>query len=152
VVGLGSGIQVSQLGKDIVMARGGGRAILPAEGAQNGAQPWRSDGTGPGTVPLIATPTPSGSGYVQPLLGVAGTHGYYAVYNGTDFRVVVTDGTVAGTHVLTDASPIDQNSVPGAGTPGAQVVAGDDTLAFLYIYHQDASGNTKHLYAYSPES
>jgi ELWxxDGT repeat protein len=32
------------------------------------------------------------------------------------------------------------------------VVAGDDTLAFLYIYHQDASGNTKHLYAYSPQS
>ena len=152
VVGLGSGVQFSQLGQNIVMTRVGDRAIFQAESAQNGPQLWSSDGTAQGTVPLIATPTPSGSGYVQPLLGVAGTHGYYAVYTGTDLRVVVTDGTVAGTHVLTDASPIDQNSVPGAGTPGAQVVAGDDTLAFLYIYHQDASGNTKHLYAYSPES
>jgi ELWxxDGT repeat protein len=152
VVGLGSGVQFSQLGQNIVMTRVGDRAIFQAENAQNGPQLWSSDGTAQATVPLIATPTPSGSGYVQPLLGVAGTHGYYAVYNGTDFRVVVTDGTVAGTHVLTDAGPIDQNSVPGASTPGAQVVAGDDTLTFLYIYHQDASGNTKHLYAYSPKS
>jgi ELWxxDGT repeat protein len=31
-------------------------------------------------------------------------------------------------------------------------MAGDDTLTFLYTYHLDASGNTKHLYAYSPQS
>lgn len=152
VVGLGAGVQFSQLGQNIVMTRVGDRAIFQGENAQNGPQLWSSDGTAQGTVPLIATPTPSGSGFVPPLLGVAGTHGYYAVYNGTDFRVVVTDGTVAGTHVLTNAGPIDPNSVPGAATPGAQVVAGDDTLAFLYIYHLDASGNTKHLYAYSPQS
>jgi len=48
-----------------------------------------------------------------------------------------------GTHVLTDAGPIDQNSVPGA-LPWCSVVAGDDTLAFLYIYHK-CIGNTKHL-------
>jgi ELWxxDGT repeat protein len=146
VTNMGQGVQFSQLGQNIVMTRVGDRAIFQSENAQNGAQLWSSDGTAPGTVPLIATPTPSGSGYSQPLLGVAGTHGYYAVYNGTEFQVVVTDGTVAGTHVLTDAGQIDQNGI------SATQVAGDDSLAFIYTYHLDASGNLKHLYAYSPQS
>jgi ELWxxDGT repeat protein len=146
VTNVGQGVQFSQLGQDIVMTRVGDRALFQSESTQNGPQLWSSDGTAPGTVPLIATPTPSGSGYSQPLLGVVGTHGYYAVYNGTEFQVVVTDGTVAGTHVLTDAGPIDQNGI------GDTQVAGDDTLAFIYTYHVDASGNLKHLYAYSPQS
>jgi ELWxxDGT repeat protein len=151
VLGLGTGVQISQLGQDIVMTRVGSRAIFQAESAEFGPQLWGSDGTAAGTASLIATPG-GGYGYVQPLLGVAGTHAYYAVYNGTDFRVVATDGTAAGTHVLTGAGPIDPNSVPGASVPGAQVVAGDDTVTFLYIYHLDSSGNSKHLYAYSPAS
>ncbi|MBS0377450.1 MAG: cadherin-like domain-containing protein [Proteobacteria bacterium] len=152
VAGLGTGVQFSQLGQDIVMTRVGNHAVFQAENTQIGPQLWGSDGTAQGTVPLIATPLPAASGAVQPLLGVAGTHGYYAVYNGTDFRVVVTDGTVAGTHVLTAAGPIDENSLPGDSDGGSQVVAGDDTLAFLYIYHFDAAGNSKHLYAYSPQT
>lgn len=148
VANLGQGVQFSQLGQDIPMTRVGNRALFQAENAQIGPQLWSSDGTAAETLPLIATPLPSGSGSVQPLLGVAGTHGYYAVYNGTDFRVVVTDGTVAGTHVLTDAGPVDVSG----GIPDVQV-AGDDTQAFIYTYHLDASsGNTKHLYAYSPRS
>lgn len=146
VMNMGQGVQFSQLGQDIVMTRVGNRAIFQSENTQNGPQLWSSDGTAQGTVALIATPTPSGGGYAQPLLGVAGTHGYYAVYNGTEFQVVVTDGTVAGTHVLTDAGQIDQNGISEAQ------VAGDDTLAFIYTYHQDASGNLKHLYAYVPQS
>jgi len=146
VMNMGQGVQFSQLGQDLVVTRVGDRAIFQSENAQNGPQLWSSDGTASGTVPLIATPTPSGSGYSQPLLGVAGTHGYYAVYNGTEFQVVVTDGTVAGTHVLTEAGQIDQNGI------SATQVAGDDTLAFIYTYHQDASDNLKHLYAYSPQS
>jgi ELWxxDGT repeat protein len=146
VTTMGQGVQFSQLGQDIVMTRVGDRAIFQSENAQNGPQLWSSDGTASGTVPLIATPTPNGSGYSQPLLGVAGTHGYYAVYNGTEFQVVATDGTVAGTHVLADAGQIDQNGISDTQ------VAGDDTLAFIYTYHLDASGNVKHLYAYSPPS
>jgi ELWxxDGT repeat protein len=144
VMNMGPGVQFSQLSQDIVMTRVGDRAIFQSENAQNGPQLWGSDGTAQGTAPLIARP--DATGYVQPLLGVAGAHGYYAVYNGTDFRVVVTDGTVAGTHVLSDAGPLDQNGINDTQ------VAGDDTLAFLYTYHLDASGNTKHLYAYSPQS
>jgi ELWxxDGT repeat protein len=156
VMDMGPGVQFSQLSQNIVMTRVGNRAVFQSENAQNGPQLWGSDGTAQGTVPLIATPDDTAPNatvrYIQPLLGVAGTHAYYAVYNGTDFQVVVTDGTVAGTHVLTDAGPVDPSSVPGASTPGPQVVAGDDTLAFLYIYYQDALGNLKHLYAYSPQS
>lgn len=44
-------------------------------------------------------------------------------------------------------APIDQNGIT------ATQVAGDDTLAFIYTYHQDtSSGTLKHLYAYSPAS
>jgi ELWxxDGT repeat protein len=146
VMNMGPGVQSAQLGQDIVMTRVGDRAIFQSENAQKGPQLWSSDGTAQGTAPLVATPTPSGSGYAQPLLGVVGTYGYYAVYTGTDFRVVVTDGTVSGTHVLTDAGPLDENGI------NATQVAGDNTLAFIYTYHFDASRNTKHLYAYSPQS
>jgi ELWxxDGT repeat protein len=146
VMSMGQGVQFAQLGTDIVMTRVGDRAIFQSENAQNGPQLWSSDGTAAGTVPLISTPTPSSSGYSQPFIGVAGTHGYYAVYNGTEFQVVVTDGTAAGTHVLTDAGQIDQNGISDTQ------VAGDDTLAFIYTYHLDASDNLKHLYAYSPQS
>jgi ELWxxDGT repeat protein len=146
LMNMGQGVQFSQLGQNIVMTRVGDRAVFQSENAQNGPQLWSSDGTAPGTVPLIATPTPSGSTYSQPLLGVAGTHGYYAVNNGTEFQVVVTDGTAAGTHVLTGAGQIDQNGISDTQ------VAGDDTLVFIYTYHLDASGNLKHLYAYSPQS
>jgi ELWxxDGT repeat protein len=153
VMNMGPGVQTSQLGQDIMMTRVGARAIFQSENAQNGPQLWSSDGTAQGTVPLIATPTPSGSGYIQPLLGVVGTHGYYAVYTGADFQLVVTDGTVAGTHVLTDAGSLDPSGLstyPNGVT--SNQMAGDDTLTFLYTYHLDASGNTKHLYAYSPQS
>lgn len=40
------------------------------------------------------------------------------------YQVVVTDGTVAGTHVLTDAGQIDPDGI------SATQVAGDDALAF----------------------
>lgn len=146
VTNMGQGVQFSELGQDIVMTRVGDRVIFQSENAQNGPQLWSSDGTAQGTVALIATPTPGDAGYSQPLLGVAGTHGYYAVYNGTEFQVVVTDGTVAGTHVLTDVGQIAQNGISDTQ------VAGDDTLAFIYTYHLDASGNLKHLYAYAPQS
>jgi ELWxxDGT repeat protein len=134
------------LGQDIVMTRVGDRAVFQSENAQQGPQLWGSDGTAQGTVPLISTPTPSGSGYSQPLLGVVGTHGYYAVYNGTEYQAVVTDGTAAGTHVLTDAGQIDGNGI------NVTQVAGDDSLSFIYTYHRDTAGIYKHLYGYSPQS
>jgi large repetitive protein len=66
--------------------------------------------------------------------------------------VVVTDGTLAGTHVLTEAGPLDLSGLITNNSPNSNQVAGDDTLTFLYTYHFDASGNTKHLYAYTPQS
>jgi ELWxxDGT repeat protein len=72
VTNMGQGVQFSQLGQNIVMTRVGDRAIFQSENAQNGPQLWSSDGTAAGTVPLIATPTPSGSGYSQPLLALGG--------------------------------------------------------------------------------
>lgn len=147
----GPGNQVSQLSVNITMTRVGSRAIFQAESAQDGPQLWSSDGTLQGTVPLIATPTPAG--YVEPLIGVAGTHGYYAVYRGSDYRVVVTDGTLAGTHVLTGAGPLDSNGLSGFGQATSTRVAGDDTLAYINTYYFDTvSGNVSHLSAYAPQT
>ena len=146
VTSMGAGVQFSQLGISLPMTRIGSRALFQAENAQIGPQLWSTDGTAAGTFPLISTPGDSSFGAIQPLLGVAGTHGYYAVYNGTDFRVVVTDGTVAGTYVLNDAGPLDPGSI------SSTKVAGDDTQSFIYTYHLDASGNTKHLYSYAPQT
>ena len=143
VLDLGAGVQLSQLSQNYVVTRVGDRAIFQAENAQNGPQLWGSDGTAQGTGPLIATPT-SGS-YIQPLIGVAGTHGYYAVYTGSNYQVVVTDGTAPGTHVLADAGTLDPNLVNTQ-------VAGDDNLTFIYAYHLDvSSGISKRLYAYAPQ-
>lgn len=142
---LGAGVQLSHLGQNYVVTQVGTRAIFQAENAQNGPQLWGSDGTAQGTVPLVGTPTPGF--YIQPLIGVAGTHGYYAVYTGANYQVVVSDGTLAGTHVLTDAGPLDSSAITDTQ------VAGDENLAFIYTFHRDSgTGNTKHLYAYTPQT
>ena len=147
----GPGSQVSQLSANITMTRVGSRAIFQAESAQDGPQLWSSDGTAQGTVPLIATPTPSG--YAEPFFGVAGTHGYYAVYTGSDYRVVVTDGTQAGTHVLTSAGPVDPNGLTTSLSASSTRVAGDDNLAYINIYYFDVTtGYVSHLSAYAPQT
>lgn len=149
VMDLGPGVQLSQLSPNYNVTRVGDRAIFQSENAQDGPQLWGSDGTAAGTVPLISTPTPGV--YNQPLIGVVGTRGYYAVYNGTTYQVVVTDGTVPGTHVLTDLGPLAVNGDPN-GLINTQV-AGDDNLTFIYAYHPDSgAGSTKHLYAYLPQT
>ncbi len=147
----GPGAQVSQLSANITMTRVASRAIFQAESVQDGPQLWSSDGTAQGTVPLIATPTPSG--YVEPLIGVAGTHGYYAVYTGSDYRVVVTNGTQAGTHVLTSAGPIDPNGLTTSLTASSTRVAGDDNLAYINTYYFDTTTvYASHLSAYAPQT
>jgi ELWxxDGT repeat protein len=146
---LGTGVQLSQLSTNYIVTRVGDRVIFQSENAQNGPQLWGSDGTAAGTVPLISTPTPSS--YNQPLIGVVGSHAYYAVYNGTNYQIVVSDGTVSGTHVLSDLGPLAVNGDPN-GLINTQV-AGDDNLTFLYAYRPDSgTGSTKHLWAYLPQT
>lgn len=145
VADMGADLPGRTLTDNIAVTRVGNQAVFLAENAQNGPQLWGSDGTAQGTAPLIATGFPSG--FVNPLLGVVGTHGYYAVYTGSDYRVAVTDGTAAGTHLLTDAGPLDPNGVSNTQ------VAGDDNLAFINTYHYDSgSGTSKHLFAYNPQT
>lgn len=143
---MGAAVQFSQLSYMVPMARVGNHALFQAENGSASPQLWSSDGTAQGTVSLISTPTPNNL-YVQPLIGVAGTHAYYAVYTGSDYRLVATDGTPAGTHLLTDAGPLDPNGLTNT------YVSGDDNLAFFYTYYFDqVSGNTKHLYSYHPQT
>jgi ELWxxDGT repeat protein len=140
-------VQVSELGQNVAMTRVGNYALFQAQNTQIGTQLWSSDGTAQGTVPLIATPTHGG--FFPPLISVVGSHAYYMVWTGSAFQVVVTDGTVAGTHVLADAGTIDANAITET-----QVV-GDDNLTYIYTYHRDSTDpttNTKHLYAYAPQT
>src|SRR5450631_2330772 len=149
VMDMGTGVQFSQLSQNIVVTRVGARAIFQSENAQNGPQLWGSDGTAAGTVPLIGTPNGPSGFYIQPLIGVVGTHAYYGVYSGSQFQVVATDGTVAATHILTDVGTLDP-STSGDGVLSTTQVAGDDTLTFIYVL--SSSSGSKHLYAYAPQT
>lgn len=142
----GPGPQFSDLGGTLAVTRVGNHAVFLSENAQNEPQLWGSDGTAQGTVPLIADPPPpTPGGVATPLLGVAGTHGYFAVYSGSAYEVVVSDGTVAGTQSLSNISPID---------PGSTQVAGDDTLAFIDAFHFDQTTgiSSNHLFGYAPQT
>jgi ELWxxDGT repeat protein len=149
VMDMGPGVQFSQLSQNIVVTRVGERAIFQSENAQNGPQLWGSDGTAIGTVPLISTPNGPSGFYVQPLIGVVGTHAYYGVYSGSKFQLVVTDGTVAGTHILTSVGTLDANT-SADGLLITTQVAGDDNLTFIYVL--GSGSGTKHLYAYAPQT
>ena len=141
----GPGFSGWGLGQGVTVTRVGNRAVFFSVNAQNGVQLWGSDGTSQGTVPLVANPGMNAV-LVNPL-GVTGTHGYFGVYTGSDYRVVVTDGTPAGTHVLTDAGPLDAISI------SETQVVGDDNLAFIDTYYPDTtSGTTKHQFAYLPQT
>ena len=72
-----------------------------------------------------------------------------AVYSGSNFQLVATDGTVAGTYVLTDLGAIDA-STDTEGHLVTTQVAGDDTLTFIYV--QASSVGPKHLYSYAPQT
>ena len=145
VMFLGVGVQSASISDTIAVTRIGNRAVFLSENAQSGPQLWSSDGTAQGTVPLIATPM--SGGFVDPLVGVVGTHGYYVVSTGSDYRIVVTDGTVAGTQFLTNAGPVDPGAVSNTQ------LAGDDNLTFINTYYNDtASGTLKHLSAYLPQT
>jgi len=151
VMDLGPGVSSSMLGQDLPVTRVGNRAVFLSENAQNGAQLWGTDGTAQGTVPLISDVPPTGAaaqnGAVPSVLGVAGTHGYFALSTGSDYRIVVTDGTVAGTHLLGTAGPLATNPVT------TTEVAGDDNLTFIYeLAYDSIAGYTKHLFAYTPQT
>ena len=118
---------------------------FPRMGAQNDRYLWGTDGTAPGTVQL--TPAPAGTipGIVQTVIGVAGNHGYFVVPTASGNEVVATDGTVAGTHVLTGIGPVNATS------GNLNVVAGTDSLAFIEVL--DTATPAHHaLYSYAPQT
>jgi ELWxxDGT repeat protein len=139
------GVATSMPGQDTKITRVGDRAVFLADDGQNGRHIWSSDGTLQGTVPLIAAPSEQAAQSV--LLGIAGTRAYFAVFTGADYRVVVTDGTVAGTHVLHDAGPIDM--VDAEST----YIAGDDTLVFIHTLRwEPATGFHRRSSSYVPQT
>jgi ELWxxDGT repeat protein len=141
----GPGYQSFLLGQGVQVFRVGSHAIFLSQNAQDGPQLWSSDGTAQGTVPLIAAPTTGG---INSQIGVVGTHGYFALYDGTVYRVVATDGTVAETHVLN----VNAGDVPSGGLAVDQV-SGDDSLTFIRTFYSDPNvGLTTSVAAYAPQT
>lgn len=85
----------------------------------NGSELWCSDGTDAGTVLLLdATPGPGSSSLVDLRAGATRLF----CYDSATFRLLASDGTVAGTHVLPQSLPPFANS-------GGLAVLGDTALA-----------------------
>ncbi len=84
----------------------GDRLLFSATDATHGSEPWITDGTTAGTLPLDLTPGPASS-----LCSFVGSSpgGNYAVLWRTEAQTGaepwVTDGTVAGTRLLQDLEP-----------------------------------------------
>lgn len=135
--------------QDTQLLRVGDRAIFQGDDGVHGAYIWSSDGTDQGTVPLIPAHAYPNLG-PQTMLGTVGTHGYFAVNNspsagGGDWQLAVTDGTLSGTHVLTDVGSVDITDF------GINAIQGDDTLTFIYTFN-NTGGITRRLFSYAPQT
>ena len=131
--------------QDTAITRVGNRAVFRGRGSQSDIYLWGTDGTAQGTVPLIAAPDAINSGALQPLIGVVGNHGYFVVATASGDQIVVTDGTVAGTHLLTGMGSLNTLNT------GTNVVAGTDSLAFLEVLDTAQPAN-RMVYSYVPQT
>jgi len=131
--------------QDTIITRVGSNAVFLGWGSQNDRYLWGTDGTAPGTVQLTPAPTGTNPGGVQTVIGVVGNHGYFVVPTASGNEVVATDGTVAGTHVLTGIGPVN------ATNRNQNVVAGTDSLAFIEVLDTAAPAHYA-LYSYAPQS
>jgi ELWxxDGT repeat protein len=103
-----------------------GRLAFYADDGVEGPEPWASDGTAAGTVPLgDLNPGPLGSlflgGAASDLRAVAGGHWYFQAFTTVEpptLEVWTTDGTPAGTHILKTVNAVTSAVEP---FPAAQV-------------------------------
>jgi ELWxxDGT repeat protein len=136
--------------QDTIITRVGNRAVFRAWGSQNALYVWSTDGTTQGTVPLIPAQDPSNiAGVPPPVVGVAGNYGYFTVSTASGDQMIATDGTVAGTHLLTGLGPSLQTTYPGSN-----VVAGTDSVTFLEVLESGnpAGSGTRSVYSYLPQT
>ncbi len=131
--------------QDTVITRVGSHAAFLGWGSQNDRYLWGTDGTAPGTVQLIAAPEGTNPGIVQTVIGVVGSYGYFVVSTASGAEIVATDGTVAGTHVLTGIGPVNATS------RNLNVVAGTDALTFIEVLDTATPANHV-LYSYAPQT
>lgn len=134
-------------GQDTAVTRVGDYAVFRAQNAQAGYYLWSTDGTTQGTVPLIADPDPTTSGALPLVVGVVGNHGYFLVSTASGPQIVATDGTAAGTHLLTGMGAIT------ASDPGYLAAAGGDAFAYLEVVDNSTTpGFTRRLFGYAPQT
>lgn len=95
------------------------RVFFAGDDGVHGFELWGSDGTDAGTQLLLdATPGPNSSSLVDMRAGATRLF----CYDSASYRLLVSDGTVAGTHVLPQSLPPFANS-------GGFAVLGDTALA-----------------------
>ncbi len=117
----------------MLMQRVGDRALFYATDS-TGIELWSTDGTAANTAPLTTVPSNVATQFA--LLAVTGEHAYFSMpiggvlFGDIIHRVIVTDGTVAGTKTLSTGL-IRASEVPYLR------VAGDDNVAYLKAYMFD---------------
>lgn len=124
-------IQFSTTAQGLVGIGPGGWAFLTLNDAEHGAEPRRLDPDG--TLQLIAdlNPGPTSSAARGDLIELPGGRVVFQAGPHFEFQggVFVTDGTGAGTQMLTDRFSITGNSFPLAASNG--------TIAFMIGFHLD---------------
>lgn len=114
----GTSVMTSRV-RAMAMRTVGNRVFFAGTDVANGTELWCSDGTDAGTVLLVdATPGPSSSWLVDLTAGATTLY----CYDSSSYRLLASDGTVAGTHVLPQSLPPFANS-------GGLAVLGDTALA-----------------------
>lgn len=103
----------------LTMQTVGSVVFFAGDDGVHGLELWGSDGTDAGTQLLLdATPGPNSSSLVDMRAGATKVF----CYDSSSFRLLASDGTVAGTHVLPQSLPPFANS-------GGLAVLGDTALA-----------------------
>ncbi len=114
--GAGDGIDIGYDNDDVDIgmrwAALGGSVVFPANDGVAGQEPWVSDGTAAGTVPL-GDLRPGAMGSEPRWITAAAGRIFFTADDGVHGRELwVSDGTAAGTHLLLDIEPGAESSVP----------------------------------------
>lgn len=126
---------------------GAGKLVFTAGDASTGAEPWTSDGTAVGTVPLADTAPGAAHGLFGGHFTVFGTHVFFIADDGVHgVEPWVSDLTPAGTALLRDLNPGSGWSAPGAAAAsGGGVFFAADGGAGYELWFTDGTANGTRL-------
>ena len=131
----------------------GGRVLFIGADAAHGSEMWSSDGTAAGTFMLQDADPGTASGLYRRDWAVIGNSLYYIALTGAsdeETRLFVSDGTVAGTHVVSNA-PLNPGWLSAANGTLYFIADGDTTYVAGTVFSYVPGGGMPGVLAHLPE-